>query len=68
MGANRTRRLTIARDDTVKLRGVKTRWRCRRADYCRWVVRTLTSYEGTYDSAREARAYLEALTDEDLMG
>lgn len=62
-----TRRITIARDGTVKLRGVKTRWMCRRSDPCRWLVRTLTSYEGTFFSASEARAYLESLTDEELL-
>ena len=64
-----TRRITIARDGTVKLRGKATRWRVTRddrggfgldhpsegPDYAPYVL-------------RDRRAQLESLTDEELMG
>lgn len=69
-----TRRLTIARDGTVKLRGKATRWTCRRWWLCLWYVyRVSGSIDGApcveyYSRLDTARAALNAITDEELMG
>jgi len=69
-----TRRITIARDGTVKLRGVKTRWRVETAP-SGWKLRRPTGpnvfLSGCSMPVRRlehARAYLESLTDEELLG
>ncbi len=62
-----TRRLTIARDGTVKLGGEATRWR---VEPSLLVMRkVVVSPSGRWFwSLREARAYLATLTDEELRG
>ena len=62
-----TRRITIARDGSVKLRGKATRWRVERGHMAWWYAVAPTG-EGRPFRKHAVRAYLESLTDEELMG
>lgn len=64
------KRIAIARDGTVKLRGVRTRWRVRRNGCGDFRVGG-ASWKLTdeyFEYLADARTYLEALTDEELLG
>ena len=68
-----TRRITIARDGTVKLRGRETRWRVKAVakQFEHDTPYRLLSPEGVsrvVSSHRDALPYLDELTDEELMG
>ena len=65
-----TRRITIARNGVVRLRGKETRWRVRTQPGWDWFVHPAGDRASvvTFGAEREARAYLESLTDEELRG
>lgn len=61
------RRITISRGDIVKLRGVKTRFKAWCMFYGHWRVARGSALVWVGKDQKSVRAYLEALTDEELM-
>ena len=62
-----TRRIAIARDGVVRLRGKATRWSVERGHMAWWYVVAPTGERRPFRK-HAARTYLESLTDEELLG
>ena len=63
-----TRRITIARDGTVRLNGRATRWEAGWVDLKLWGVWRPNGERSFGGTLAAARAYLATLTDEELRG